>query len=192
MRRFRAALLGIVATVVMLTSTVAQASSPAPAPGKAAAVQTATARLTKASASSVSPDFTGVTLWFGDWDPNPATDTSDLSQREYWKAYTGSNLRMYSSYRESTGWRYWWIRLGSAQVGEQVALIWRDGYSGNWYQCGDGNGNRTATVRPGTTATWTAGVPYWQIYETASGTVDACWQWWSPSNEMWTNCGDYF
>jgi len=96
--------------------------------------------------------------WCGSWDPNPAGNihvTVDGSGA----GPDGSKWQILIGQRPSTGVYYYWATLSHAKPGDQIALIWQYNNNGEQYQCGNAQGDRTATVYSGTTGTYTSGVP---------------------------------
>jgi hypothetical protein len=98
--------------------------------------------------------------WCGSWDPNPALNTMTHVVTENGGAGPdGSAWYIYRGQSKSNGVYYVWAYLTHAKPGDQIAFLWQYNNNLGWYQCGNAQSDRTATVASGNTVTWTSGVP---------------------------------
>jgi len=98
--------------------------------------------------------------WCGSWDPNPAFDTMRSEQvLAQGAGPDGSAWYIYYGQRISNNVYYIWAYLDHAKPGDQITFLWAYTNTSSWYQCGNAQGDRTATVASGNSVTWTSGVP---------------------------------
>jgi hypothetical protein len=98
--------------------------------------------------------------WCGSWDPNPALDTmQNVTTQNGGAGPDGSAWYIYVGQSKSNGVYYAWAYLSHAKPKDQIAFIWQYNNNGEFYQCGNAQSDRTATVASGNTVTWTSGVP---------------------------------
>lgn len=95
--------------------------------------------------------------WCGNWDPNPRNEINVHEVARRSTLPDGSWIQFYEG--DHGGRTFIWARLENATVGSVLDIQWIYTVNNSWYQCGDVHGNPEATVLPGSTETWTAGVP---------------------------------
>ena len=71
----------------------------------------------------------------------------------------GSVWQLLQGTRFANGLVYYWAELSKGKPGDQIAFLWEWNSNLHWYQCGNAEGDRTATVAPGNAVTWTSAVP---------------------------------
>ncbi len=120
-------------------------------------VMAATAALAIPSgvASGASSSLRVYPVWCGHWDPNPI-NARPLGEQKMVFPDGAVGQIIWGAYNHAV---YVWARMTHAPVDERIAIAWLDYQNHATYQCGDSHGYPTATMWPGVSATWTAGVP---------------------------------
>jgi hypothetical protein len=111
----------------------------------------------------------------GSWDPNPGNDMRDVTTNYEGAGPDSSVWLLLKGTRIENGLVYYWAELTHGKPGDQIAFLWEWNNNGDWYQCGNAQADRTATVAPGNSVTWTSAVP-------ASSIVDYDCQLWAVNN----------
>ncbi len=106
------------------------------------------------TASAAADSFTVYPVWCGHWNPNPGSAPAAETHTSM-----PDNSVADIAWGTIGGKMYVWARLTNAPTDDRIALAWKDDLNQAMYQCGDSHNYSTATVWPGTTVTWTAGVP---------------------------------
>lgn len=106
-------------------------------------------------ASGSSTNFRVHPVWCGHWDPNPI-NARPLGEQKMVFPDGAIGQIIWGAYNHAV---YVWARMTHAPVDERIAIAWLDYQNHAVYQCGDSHAYPTATMWPGVSATWTAGVP---------------------------------